>query len=79
MDAIVLMSLYIWYFPVSYHMYKHRKKETPHSFNGQQLGNKSCNLVVIYIKFVTRDPRLANIHDELAENMRVSKVALRKE
>ena len=55
------------------------KKETPHSFKGQQLKNKLFYLVVIYIrllriilatiyiKLITRNPELAEIHDELSE------------
>ena len=54
------------------------KREILHSFKGQQLENKSLYCFVIYIglwkkilalifKFVTRE--LAEIHDDLSENM----------
>ena len=65
------------------------KKETPHSFKGQQLENKLLYRFVMYgffreisynlqfdIKFITRDPRLAEIHDDLSENMRFQKLHL---
>ena len=70
----IIEDLFIWINPA--------KKETPHSFKGQQLENKWFYLVVIYIavwgnfllqfdiKFVIRNPDLAEIHEDLSENMR---------
>ena len=52
---------------------KPRKKTTTlHSFKGQQLENKLLYRFVLQfdIKFITRDPRLAEIHDDLSENIR---------
>ena len=49
-------------------------KEIAHSFKGKQLETILLYRFVIYIglleKFVTRDPKLAEIHDDLSENMR---------
>ena len=63
------------------------KKETPHSFKGQQLEYKSLYRFVIYmciletflsynltLSFVTRDPRLAEIHNDLSESMQFQKL-----
>ena len=64
-------------------------KEILHSFKDQQLSNKLFYLVAIYIglrrnfllqfdiKFITRDPKLAEIHNDLSNKYVISKVALR--
>ena len=63
---------------------KPAKEETPHSFKGQQLENKSLYRFVIYIGLWVQmlaliwhqicnkipEAKLAEIHDDLSKNMR---------